>query len=185
MSSSAQQAEINKYENVYQHPNYKMGDARFQCARDNLTDSPFRGSYLDVGCGRGEMLTLAKSLGFKKVKGVEVVSYLIGGDVVQGKAWDLPFDDDAVEVVSLFDVIEHLLYEDMIPTLNELKRVASKQVVLTAANYSSKSLGQELHVNRLPYEVWDEVIKSAFDGCAVEWLPRAHGTNSETWVITL
>lgn len=185
MPSEAQQAEIQKYEKVYQVERYKMGDARYQYAKECLESSPFRGSYLDVGCGRGEMIATAKSLGYKKANGVEVVSYLIGGDVVAGKAWDLPFKDNEIEVVSLFDVIEHLLYDDMLPTMAELKRVASKQVILTAANYSSKSLGEELHVNRLPYDEWDRIIREAYAGAEVEWLPRKHGINSETWVITL
>lgn len=185
--SDDQRAEVDKYAKVYKIPNYRMGDARFLCASDNLASVDHRGGYLDVGCGRGEMLQVARALGYQDVQGAEVVDYLVAAhdNVRQAPAWDLPFDDNAFDVVSLFDVIEHLRPEDAEPTCRELARVARKTVFITAANYSSKSLGEELHVNRQSYDAWDTFFRAQFVGAKVTWLARSRGINSETWRITL
>ena len=181
MLSKQQQAEVDKYCGVYRLDNYAMGAARKACAVENLK-SVAPTSYLDVGCGRGEMIAASKELGFDVSAGAEVVDYLTGGDVVNAPAWDLPFKDGAFDVVSIFDVIEHLLPGDDEKACRELDRVAAKHVFITAANYSSCSLGVELHVNKRAYADWDQLFKEWFSG-RVEWLPRAHGTNSETWHI--
>ena len=163
-----------------------MGDARRLYAEENLRSAAEScDSYLDVGCGRGEMVAYGSGLGFYAM-GVEAVDYLTVDDsIVQGLAWELPFQDNSFDLVSLFDVIEHLLPEDTERSLIELRRVASKQLFITAANYSSKSLGVELHVNRRPYEEWDKILRAAFKADHVEWLPRKHGINSETWHVLL
>lgn len=182
----AQLAEVRKYDAVYRLPEYRMGDARRRCAEDNLHSvGGFCHSLLDVGCGRGEMVRYAQAHGWR-AQGVEAVDYLTDGqNVLWGHAWDLPVADKSFDLVTLFDVIEHILPEDCDRTLAELARVAKKHLFITAANYSSQSLGVELHVNRLPYETWDQIFRAAFPGAAVEWLPRRHGTASETWSIAL
>ena len=185
--NAAQRAEVNKYVEAYQHPNYHMGVERFNSASDDLRSIECRDGYLDVGCGRGEMLDVARGLGFENVRGVEVVDTLVGADdaIVQAAAWDLPFEDGAFDVVSLFDVIEHLRPEDTTATVEELARVARKTLIITAANYSSRSLGVELHVNRMAYDDWDRFFRRTFADAEVTWLPRRHGINSETWRIDL
>ena len=55
----SRESEIAKYSTAYQHPEYRMGDARRQALTSWLTTH--RGvdrtyldrTYLDVGCGRG------------------------------------------------------------------------------------------------------------------------------------
>ena len=184
--SNPQQQEIEKYKQVYQHENYRMGDARRLYAEQNVRSATdCCDTYLDVGCGRGEMVRFAENLGYHAI-GLEAVDYLTSKDkVFEGLAWDMPFKDNSFDLVTMFDVIEHLLPEDTERTLAELRRVAGKQLFITAANYSSKSLGVELHVNRRSYEEWDKILRKAFEGDHVEWLPRKHGINSETWHILL
>ena len=74
--STAQAAEVAKYQTVYKVEEYRMGAARKACALDNLESFKHRNGYLDVGCGRGEMLDAASELGYAGVRGVEVVDYL-------------------------------------------------------------------------------------------------------------
>lgn len=182
-TAARRQFEVNKYPRAYKHPNYRMGDARRRHAQAIVTGFDVRGSYLDVGCGRGEMLKHARALGFERVQGTEVVPSLYEApDVIMAMAHDLPFDDGEFEVVTCLDVLEHLLPEDTEIVLAELDRVASKHVVVTANNKSSRSLGMELHVNRRPYDEWDQIITDTLAG-SVEWVAR--GVNiSETWVTT-
>lgn len=186
LNSTRQQREIEKYETVYRLPEYRMGEARRRCAEDNLHSvGGFCHSLLDVGCGRGEIVRHAQANGWR-AQGVEAVDYLTDGQsVLWGHAWDLPVADQSFDCVTLFDVIEHILPEDCPRTLAELRRVARKHIFITAANYSSQSLGVELHVNRLPYEEWDRLLRAAYPGAIVEWLPRRHNTVSETWSIAL
>ena len=95
-----------KYVRAYQANNYGMGWSRMMDAVADLVELPDRGSYLDVGCGRGEMLAHATALGFEPVQGTEIVPSLIdGARVVRAEVHELPFKDLKFDVVSLFDVI--------------------------------------------------------------------------------
>src|SRR5262245_25423186 len=79
----ARKREHEKYGRAYEIETYRMGGRRWHDAVRNLADLPCRGSYLDVGCGRGEMLIQAIQLGFLPVIGTEVVRYLTDGDRVR------------------------------------------------------------------------------------------------------
>jgi SAM-dependent methyltransferase len=81
---------------------------------------------LDVGCGAGGMLQALARYG--RVKGVdtsaELVEFCRGrgfDDVVLGDACDLPADDRSVDLVTLFDTIEHIPDDDR--ALRECRRV--------------------------------------------------------------
>src|SRR5687768_222994 len=99
--SRARKRERRKYERAYAtQPKYKMKGERRDDAIQDLTDLPAeRISLLDVSCGRGEILEIAEQeLGFKLVRGTEIVEQLIDGErVVRAWAHELPFDDDAFE----------------------------------------------------------------------------------------
>ena len=71
MIDEKREAEIDKYREVYKLPNYKMGGARMQHAQEILESLPIRGYYLDIGCGRGEMLDFADSIEFEFTGGIE------------------------------------------------------------------------------------------------------------------
>jgi len=174
--------ELEKYVHAYKHANYRMGDRRKVSAQELLQASPSRDSYLDIGCGRGEMLDYAHALGFQFIEGTEVVPELIARDRVRfAMAHELPYGPNEFEVVTCLDVLEHLVPEDTVPVLREINRVAGVQIILTANNKPSKSLGVELHVNKRPYDEWDRLIREHISG-TVRWVGR--GTNiSETWVI--
>jgi ubiquinone/menaquinone biosynthesis C-methylase UbiE len=183
MSRLAEQA---KYQACYQAENYRMGQLRMADARRDL-EGCSRGSYLDIGCGRGEMLDYAESIGFLPVQGVEVVPALIdGARVVKGEAHALPFADNSFDVVSLFDVIEHLLPGDDEAVCREMARVARRHVVLTANNKPSHCpiTKADLHINRRPYEEWDRLFREWFPG-EVKWLRGNRAYVSEGWRVDL
>jgi ubiquinone/menaquinone biosynthesis C-methylase UbiE len=182
--SMSRESEQAKYQNCYQAPNYRMGQIRMKDALTDL-DGCSRGSYLDIGCGRGEMLTHAEGMGFAPVQGVEVVPDLIDGvRVVRGEAHALPFADNSFDVVSLFDVIEHLVPGDDEAVCREMARVARKHVVLTANNKPSHCpiTKADLHINRRPYEEWDALFREWFSG-SVTWLKGNRTYVSQGWRI--
>lgn len=173
-------AEIAKYQAAYQIPEYRMGDAR-RAAVEAALAAIARGSLLDVGAGRGEALRIASRLGFDPVAGTEVVPALLGAPVVYGEAHTLPFADDAFDVVTCFDVLEHLVPEDTQMALAELRRVARRTVLLSAADYSDVWCGMELHVNRRAYAEWRRLIEchvgrpasETWTGSSMLWLIHA------------
>lgn len=183
--TAARHAEHAKYRRAYELPNYHMGGARMEDALRDLRELPSRGSYLDVGCGRGEMLSHAQNMGYGPVQGVEVVPDLLGGDrVVYGEGHALPFTDDSFDVVTLFDVIEHLLPGDDELVCRELARVARRHVLLTANNRPSHLPdGTDLHINKRAYEEWDSLFRDWFAPGAVTWIKGQRTYVSEGWRI--
>jgi ubiquinone/menaquinone biosynthesis C-methylase UbiE len=176
--------ERKKYQEAYEQPGYKMGRNRQQHAEAAIKAwQP--GSYLDVGCGRGEMLDSAKTMGFDPVHGVEIVSQLINSrdDVKEGDGAHLPFSDREIDYVSMLDVVEHIPDRDIYNVFKELARVADKKILLCIANFKHVWKGHELHVNIKPYKVWDEILKREFPGWKIVWLPKKRNI-SETWELT-
>lgn len=185
MTVMDRKAEHEKYVRAYAHTSYGMGAGRMEDAVRDLSALP-RGSYLDVGCGRGEMLAHAERLGFAPVQGVEVVPALLDGErVVYGEAHRLPFPDKSFDVATLFDVIEHLVPGDDEAVCRELARVARRHVLVTANNLSSpKIIGEELHINRREYAEWDALFRTWFPG-EVVWLRDKRHHVSEGWRVNL
>jgi SAM-dependent methyltransferase len=157
---AARAAEHAKYARAYQLGDYRMGGLRLTDAVRNLADLPCRGGYLDVGCGRGEMLRHAELLGFSPARGTEVVPDLVDGErVAWAEGHALPFPDAAFDVVTSFDVLEHVLPGDDERVVRELRRVARRHLLVTANNLSSLLPdGTELHVNRRPYADWERLL---------------------------
>jgi len=176
-------AEQKKYETCYQDPNYRMGGRRMADAFAAM-DSIRGDSFLDVGCGRGEMLEKASKLGFSVVHGVEVVPELIDGErVVRGTVQNIPFADKSFDVVTFMDVIEHLVPGDEVAACKELKRVARNTVLLTANNRPSIHKGLDLHINIKTYDEWDAFFRDAFTGAEVSRIKSSYV--SEMWRIDL
>lgn len=174
--------EHQKYQRAYKRSSYNMGANRKKAAQKNIEELNVRGSFLDVACGRGEILEFAESIGFSPVVGVEVVDYLLGGPVVYGAAHNLPFEDKSFDVVTSFDAFEHFLPEDTESALFEIDRVSKKAVVLCIALTPSMNIKETLHINLRPVKEWDGLIRKFIEG-EVECLPRTT-PQSRTWVIT-
>lgn len=84
-------------------------------------------SFLDVGCSSGSVLKIAKAIGITSVQGVEPATKAaktaqkLGYDVVDGYLDDAGFADESFDVLSLFEVIEHL--SNAGPMADEVSRV--------------------------------------------------------------
>ena len=177
-------AELAKYESVYQIPEYRMGDARKKNAIYDMAPFVAGSKYLDIGCGRGEMLDYARSIRVAAI-GTEVVDALcLRDDVVFSYAHRLPFDQHQFDYVTMFDVLEHLIEGDEIEALKEVRRVCSKYAVLTANNEHSyhPTNGSELHINIRSYQEWDAMVRGVFAGHSVKRLHRPN-SSSITWRI--
>ena len=83
-------------------------------------------TLLDVGCGKGKLVEWAKEKGIDAT-GLDFAS----GYGVQADLLDMPFEDNSFDVVTSFDVLEHLRPEDLDKGLNEMSRVAKTYWVLS------------------------------------------------------
>lgn len=95
-------------------------------------------SILDVGAGEGMMTAQLAS----RVPGREIVAIEYEAEgcaefrsrypdlrVVKGSAYNLPYPDDSFDLLTCFEVLEHL--DDPEQALREMRRVARRHVVLT------------------------------------------------------
>ena len=155
--------EIKKYVNAYRVPHYHAGAPRMLQAMELLQTLDVTGSLLDVSCGRREFLLIAKEEGYDPCCGTEVVPELIDGkQVVFAEAHALPFDDDSFDVVTSWDVIEHLLSGDDEQMCREMERVAKRYVLISANNKRARCQKTMLHINRRLYSEWISCSTSGF-----------------------
>lgn len=102
------------------------------------------GRLLDVGCGMGIFLTMAKERGWE-VSGVDISDYAIRFarerfdlSCFAGKLKDLGFPDRHFNVITLWDVIEH--FEDPIEELNEVRRILTDDGIILLDTPNLESL---------------------------------------------
>ena len=184
ITDALREIEFAKYVRAYASGRYRMGDKRRKTAIADLGVLIGHGSLLDVGCGHGEMLKESARLGFAPVRGTEVVPELLKrADVSYAEAHALPFPDNTFDVVTMFDVIEHLIPGDDEAACRELRRVARNAIFISANKHASTFGNEELHINRRSYEEWDALFRDWFAGWGVAWLDN-RGSASETWLMT-
>jgi ubiquinone/menaquinone biosynthesis C-methylase UbiE len=185
---SDRRAEIAKYQDAYKRPKYRMGAERLAASRRAMLDyGTGWGRYLDVGAGRGEMLRFAQGLDFQVVVGTEVVRELLESDMRlrYAEAHNLPFGGASFDVVTCFDVLEHLLPEDVQPAIDELFRVAEQVVIASAAKDSQLLDGVEHHVSRRPLDQWRKLLTQR--GLLLGWKlreTRPCRKGSDLWIFT-
>lgn len=162
--------EIALYRALYGQDNYGMGRRRKESVDGILMDLslvPVMGkqrTLLDVSTGRGETLRMADALGFRTM-GTEVVEDLIDGvKVVFSEAHKLPFQDGAFDHVTCFDVLEHLVEEDVVACLAELRRVARVSVTASASERPSVFGDRDLHISKRPAAEWEAMMAAAWGG---------------------
>jgi ubiquinone/menaquinone biosynthesis C-methylase UbiE len=188
MSGEQRQREIKKYRIAYYcDPDYGRKPQRINELKTLLQELPYRGSFLDVGCGRGKVLLTAQLAKFDTVIGTEVVPELLNKNVIAAEAHALPFSDKSFDVVFMADVIEHLIVGDDELACRELDRVARKCIVVTANNKPAYlEIDEEFiinfHINIRTYKEWDALFREWFSG-KVTWVSENQNFISEIWII--
>lgn len=158
---ASRERELAKYVEAYKHDDYGMTQER----RDGLAEivGSMQGkSYLDVSTGRGELLEVARVCGFQIVKGTETVPALCNQDVTQAILPSIPHPDKSFDVVSIIEVIEHLLPDDVRPALDELTRLARRHIVISAAIHPHWYGGVNLHPSARPESEWESLFREVW-----------------------
>lgn len=174
----------------YDSPSFWDGryhQRRFWLIRERLqsllTDAQH---FLDIGCGSGEYLALARELGVPHVFGTDLsLGYcrraraLSSPDsVLQASAEMLPFEASSVDVVLCSEVLEHLPRAMSIRAVAELCRVARRALVITTPNNEAaiRVIARRLspatverwdadvgHINLLSLDEWSRLVGSHSD----------------------
>lgn len=85
-------------------------------------------TVLEVGCGNKLVKNQLESIGIKTT--ICDINKNLKPDVI-GDIRKLPFKDNLYDTVIAFEVLEHIPFEDFEKALDELKRVAKKNVIIS------------------------------------------------------
>lgn len=160
------------------------------------------GSILDVGCGVGMFPHFMQSLGWMS-KGLEpsaeareLAPESFRGHIRQGVVTAIPADLGTFDVVTAFDVMEHLFIEEIFKAVCEIERVATKAFVMRTPidGYLCEGGIPDLaavssdigHVGIYTWEFWvrrfTEHGKFRFLNCVLWDCQSAPGSYMEAWL---
>jgi ubiquinone/menaquinone biosynthesis C-methylase UbiE len=117
-------------------------------------------SLIDVGCGKGQFPVWAKKNGVAEVHAIDFSApppkETHGVNFYNGWAHELPIEDETVEYVTCFDMMEHLIPEDTDLVLEEFNRVCTKGMIFSISYIPSVTLvdGNNLHPNVKSEKWW-------------------------------
>lgn len=109
-------------------------------------------SLLDIGCGTGSFLFhCERKFGFAKLHGLEyddrlveqAIKNLSRAKISQGNAEKLPYEDYSFDVVTSFQVIEHVSEPSVM--LSEIKRILKPDGILLLTTPNLQGLGRRIH----------------------------------------
>ncbi|MCD6012529.1 MAG: methyltransferase protein [Flavipsychrobacter sp.] len=107
-------------------------------------------TLLDVGAGRGYFLNVLSERTPFKLTGTDIYDSIPGlkADYVKGYIEELPFPDKSFDIVVCSHTVEHII--DLRDAINELKRVARKQLIIVTPCQRYNFYTLDLHVNFFP-----------------------------------
>ena len=125
-------------------------------------------SLLDVGCGNGQFAIDASQF-IPDIHAMDIASVKAGrviNDSTQivkyydANANAIPLEDNAVEIVTAFDVLEHIPSDELDQVLTEMDRVSTKGMIFSIATCPAKGVGtgHELHLSVHNLGWWQEKL---------------------------
>jgi SAM-dependent methyltransferase len=167
-----QESEREKYNHLYEDLEYfpqNVGIGYNNLCK-NLTESingPI--SILDIGCGPGFSLEIAGKYGIDAV-GIDIAPCLskvwreLGVNAVVACSDALPFDDYSFDVITAWDVMEHIPEEGVLDTLMEMKRVAKNKTLISliiCLEEERHKFGVQCHVTLKPPIWWERKFRDS------------------------
>lgn len=107
-------------------------------------------NILDVGCGRGYLLSLIKEKTSLSIHGCDVITNpgFADNEYTEGSILNLPFPDNAFDIVTCSHTIEHI--PDIRKAISELKRVAKQQLIIVTPRQKYFYYTLDLHLHFFP-----------------------------------
>ena len=136
----------------------------------NFIDGLSFDTILDIGCGRGqfeqELLKRGKEVSACDISGVvidKLRAQIPDANFDCASMDDLPYGDSAFDLVTSFEVLEHIPEDLLDESLSELARVSKGDVVTSVAWHEDLKWGMHLHVIVKPKEWWMEKLSEYFE----------------------
>lgn len=147
-------------------------------------------SVCDVGCGNGMFVNDMVSMGMKEVYGVDLVTVamnlVIKNDGIEyhdSVANNLPLEDNSVDLLTAFDVLEHIAPSEVESSLEEFARVSKKYMMFSISHRQSgeEHEGENLHLTVQPFDWWSEKISK--HATLLKRFPGSNGNTNCIWAI--
>lgn len=156
--SEKREIEKLKYDKLY-HPDGRpqYGDwDHSKGIRDYIVFTLKPESVIDIGCGGGQFVDFCKSYNIK-ARGVDISSPY---DII-APAHKIPFKDKSFEYLTCFDMMEHLVEEEVDEVIKEYVRIAVKGMIFKIcyrASHGKGVDGEVLHPTVKPEKWWVEKL---------------------------
>ena len=168
-------SDLQKYINIYTGSSYfnRHGEGYGrknwgEAALDYFKTANFS-SLLDVGCGYGNFC-YSVSPYVEKLYGADIASVRTGNvrenekvTYIDAESHSIPMPDDSVECITSFDVLEHVLPENVDATFEEFFRIATKIWVFCISSVHDSHDGVPYHMTVQPLEWWKDKISKYAD----------------------
>lgn len=128
-----------------------------------LKDKFSTSNILDIGCGKGFLVEAFEKQDLKAC-GIDVSKYALLGSkattLILGSAESLPFKDDSFDLITCFEVIEHL--EKPEKFVKEVKRILTPNgfLYLTTPSHRNQIARRDpTHINIKPLSEWEKILR--------------------------
>jgi SAM-dependent methyltransferase len=139
----------------------------FQKTAKHIVDKFAPSSSLDVGCAKGFLVKALAELGVD-ARGIDPSEYAfdevpadIKGRIAIGVAQSIYLDDNLFDVVTCFDVLEHIPEHDIPQVLQEMLRVSKQCFILRVVTKELPDDVDASHATIHDKDWWIEKIKEA------------------------
>lgn len=136
----------NYNQNLFPVPGYKS-------ILNQIKESGVSGKLLDIGCGKGILLDLARKAGFETT-GIDISSYTIqyarkyfNLNAICGNLLDINFPEKSFDVVTMIDLLEHTDQPESL--LKEIRRLLKSRGLLVIVTPNEEAL-----INKLSYAIY-------------------------------
>lgn len=130
----------------------KMSHRHYINAISKFISSDTGSSLLDIGCGTGSFLFhCERKFSFAQLHGLEyddrlvkqAITNLSRAEISQGNAEKLPYEDGSFDVITSFQVIEHVANPNTM--LSEIKRILKPNGIVLITTPNLQGLGRRIH----------------------------------------
>jgi 2-polyprenyl-3-methyl-5-hydroxy-6-metoxy-1,4-benzoquinol methylase len=131
---------------------------------------------LDMGCAQGYVVEQLRQLGYESY-GIDISPIITSfrGHLLRASCLNVPFRERSFDLVTSFEVLEHLSTEDVTIALRETLRVLKGNGVFVATtplkhclNALSDKIHRELHFTTLAPSSWLELLKPFEIECLIK-----------------
>jgi len=157
---------ITKKSNYIDYSWNRLG-SYFQRTAKHIVNKFSPASALDVGCAKGFLVKALVDLGVN-ASGIDPSNYAISAvlpdikeRIKQGIAQALPYEENLFDIVTCFDVLEHIHENEVPQVLSEMFRVTKQWLIIRVV---TKQLPNDVGSNHATIhnkEWWNEKIKEA------------------------